>query len=122
MIEARQIAKRFGALHAVDGVDLIIPRGEIFGIVGPDGAGKTTTLRMLAGLVDGDSGSITIAGEDVRKNPDAVRDRIGYMAQKFGLYGDLTVEENMNFYADLFGVGASTLEPLKAKLDRKSVV
>jgi len=116
VIEARQIAKRFGALQAVDGVNLSIPRGEIFGIVGPDGAGKTTTLRMLAGLVDGDSGSITIAGDDVRKNPDAVRDRIGYMAQKFGLYGDLTVEENMNFYADLFGVENSTLEPLKSKL------
>lgn len=116
MIEARQITKRFGAVRAVDGVDLAIPRGEIFGIVGPDGAGKTTTLRMLIGLVDGDSGSITIGGEDVRKNPDAVRDRIGYMAQKFGLYGDLTVDENMNFYADLFGVSLATLEPLKTKL------
>lgn len=116
MIEARQLSKRFGALQAVDRLDLVIPRGEIFGIVGPDGAGKTTTLRMLVGLVDADSGSITIGGEEVRKNPDAVRDRIGYMAQRFGLYGDLTVEENMNFYADLFAVDASSLEPLKAKL------
>lgn len=116
MIEARQISKRFGAVEAVGGVDLSIPRGEIFGIVGPDGAGKTTTLRMLVGLVDGDSGSITIGGENVRTNPDAVRDRIGYMAQRFGLYGDLTVEENMNFYADLFGVERATLEPLKTKL------
>jgi len=116
VIEVRQIAKRFGEVEAVAGVDLSIPRGEIFGIVGPDGAGTTTTLRMLAGLVDGDGGSITIAGRDVRTNPDAVRDRIGYMAQKFGLYGDLTVEENMDFYADLFGVEDATLGPLKLKL------
>ena len=116
MIEAQQLTRRFGSLTAVNAVDLVIPKGEVFGLVGPDGAGKTTTLRLLTGLLDADSGTVLVAGYNVAKNPDAVRDRIGYMAQKFGLYGDLTVEENMDFYADLFGVEMTELEPLKRKL------
>ena len=116
MIRAEQLSRRFGPVVAVNGVDLAIPKGEVFGLVGPDGAGKTTTLRLLAGLLDADGGRAVLAGFDVAKDPDAVRDRIGYMAQKFGLYGDLTVEENMDFYADLFGVEPGELEPLKVKL------
>lgn len=116
MIEAQQLTRRFGPLVAVDAIDLTIPKGEVFGLVGPDGAGKTTTLRLLTGLLDADGGKAMVAGFDVAANPDAVRDRIGYMAQKFGLYGDLTVEENMDFYADLFGVETAELEPLKVKL------
>ena len=116
MIVAHQLTRRFGSVVAVNTLDLAIPKGEVFGLVGPDGAGKTTTLRLLTGLLDADSGTATVAGFNVAEKPEAVRDRIGYMAQKFGLYGDLTVEENMDFYADLFDVGAAELEPLKLKL------
>jgi ABC-2 type transport system ATP-binding protein len=116
VIRAERLTRRFGALVAVDGLDLAIPKGEVFGLVGPDGAGKTTTLRLLTGLLDADGGTVTVAGLRVAEKRDEVRDRIGYMAQKFGLYGDLTVEENMDFYADLFGVETAALEPLKQKL------
>ncbi len=118
IIEIRGLARKFGALTAVDHIDLAIPRGEIFGLVGPDGAGKTTTLRMLCGLMDPTEGQILIAGEDVAKNVDAVRDRIGYMAQRFGLYTDLTVEENMIFYGDLFGVVGAARDKLMTELLR----
>lgn len=104
MIAARGLTKRFGTVVAVEGLDLDVGAGEVFGLVGPDGAGKTTTLRMLAGLVDPNAGEIRVAGLDPLREPDAVRDRIGYMAQRFGLYVDLTVEENLHFYAELFGV------------------
>jgi ABC-2 type transport system ATP-binding protein len=116
VIEAASLTRRFGDLTAVDGLNLRVAKGEVFGLVGPDGAGKTTTLRLLTGLLDADAGRAVVAGHDVAKDVAAVRDRIGYMAQKFGLYGDLTVEENMDFYADLFGVEDSDLEPLKQKL------
>ncbi|HEU0123934.1 MAG TPA: ABC transporter ATP-binding protein [Bryobacteraceae bacterium] len=116
MIRATQLTRRFDRVVAVDGLDLEIPKGEVFGLVGPDGAGKTTTLRLLTGLLDPDKGEAEVAGFRVAEKPDEVRDRIGYMAQKFGLYGDLTVEENMDFYADLFGVESADLEPLKQKL------
>ncbi|MEO8024831.1 MAG: ABC transporter ATP-binding protein [Bryobacteraceae bacterium] len=118
IIEIRGVTRKFGALTAVDHLDLVIPRGEIFGLVGPDGAGKTTTLRMLCGLMDPTEGQIMVAGEDVAKNVDAVRDQIGYMAQRFGLYSDLTVEENMAFYGDLFGVVGKPREDLMAQLLR----
>ncbi len=104
MIEIKGASRRFGSLEAVKSFDIAVAAGEIFGLLGPDGAGKTTTLRMLAGLIDPDSGSIQVAGLEVSKNIDAVKDQIGYMAQRFGLYGDLTVEENMHFYSDLFGL------------------
>src|SRR5438309_6977107 len=104
IIETRGLTRRFGALTAVDHLDLSVGRGEIFGLVGPDGAGKTTTLRMLCGLMDPSEGSARVAGHDVGRETQAVKDQIGYMAQRFGLYQDLTVEENMVFYADLFGI------------------
>jgi ABC-2 type transport system ATP-binding protein len=116
VIRIRNLTRRFGPLTAVDGLNLEIPGGEIFGLVGPDGAGKTTTLRLLCGLMDPSEGEVWVAGHDVRREPDAVRDRIGYMAQRFGLYADLTVEENMFFYADLFGISAGERDPLAAKL------
>src|ERR1700685_3251032 len=102
IIETRGLTRRFGELTAVDRVDLTVTRGEIFGLVGPDGAGKTTTLRMLCGLMDPTEGTATVAGYDVERQSAQVRERIGYMAQRFGLYADLTVDENMSFYADLF--------------------
>ena len=115
-IEIRSVTKRFGEVTAVDKLNLTVAKGEVFGLVGPDGAGKTTTLRMLCGLVDPDEGEVTVNGFSPVKQPDQLRDSIGYMAQRFGLYADLTVEENMDFYADLFGIAAAELEPLKLKL------
>lgn len=116
MIRAEQLTRCFGPLVAVNQLDLVIARGEVFGLVGPDGAGKTTTLRLLTGLLDANGGRAVVAGFPVAEKPAEVRDRIGYMAQKFGLYGDLTVEENMDFYADLFAVNPAELEPLKLRL------
>jgi ABC-2 type transport system ATP-binding protein len=104
IIRAVNLSRRFGALTAVDGLNLDVAPGEIFGLVGPDGAGKTTTLRLLCGLLDPTAGEAWVAGHNVARDVNAVKDRIGYMAQRFGLYGDLTVEENMIFYADLFGI------------------
>jgi ABC-2 type transport system ATP-binding protein len=104
IIRAANLTRRFGDLTAVDRLNLEIAEGEIFGLVGPDGAGKTTTLRLLCGLMNPTEGSVTVAGHDVAKEPDAVKDQIGYMAQRFGLYADLTLDENMAFYADLFGI------------------
>ena len=104
IIETRELTRSFAGLVAVNHLTLSVNKGEIFGLVGPDGAGKTTTLRLLCGLMNPTSGSATVAGHDVVKEMEAVKDRIGYMAQRFGLYQDLTVDENMEFYADLFGV------------------
>src|SRR5580692_13001032 len=94
-------------MTAVDHFNIEVSRGEIFGLVGPDGAGKTTTLRMLCGLLDPSEGQAWVAGHDVARDSQAVKDSIGYMAQRFGLYTDLTVDENMEFYADLFGASAA---------------
>src|SRR5512140_2847071 len=118
IIQTRGLTRTFGALTAVDHLDLSIAPGEIFGLVGPDGAGKTTTVRLLCGLLDPTSGGATVAGVDVARQPQAVKDHIGYMAQRFGLYGDLTVEENMTFYADLFGVTGQERDQLMAQLLR----
>jgi len=118
IIETRDLTKRFGELTAVDHLSLTVTRGEIFGLVGPDGAGKTTTLRMLCGLMDPTEGGAQVAGHDVVREAQAVKDRIGYMAQRFGLYGDLTVGENMVFYADLFGIAGKDRETLSAELLR----
>lgn len=116
MILLQQLTRRFGKLTAVDRIDLEVKQGEIFGLVGPDGAGKTTTLRMLCGLLDPTEGVVTVNGLDVGKNIDAVKDQLGYMAQRFGLYGDLTVQENMEFYGDLFGVTGAEREKLMTEL------
>jgi ABC-2 type transport system ATP-binding protein len=116
IIETRGLTRRFGNLTAVDHLDLSVTRGEIFGLVGPDGAGKTTTLRMLCGLMDPTEGSARVAGHDAARESQAVKDQIGYMAQRFGLYGDLTVEENMFFYADLFDITGAKREELSQRL------
>jgi ABC-2 type transport system ATP-binding protein len=118
IIEARGLTRHFGDIPAVDHIDLTVAPGEIFGLVGPDGAGKTTTLRILCGLLDPTGGSARIAGHDVARESRAVKDRIGYMAQRFGLYLDLSVRENMNFYADLFGVVGAERAELTALLLR----
>jgi ABC-2 type transport system ATP-binding protein len=98
------LSKHFGALHAVEGLTFQVHPGEIFGLVGPDGAGKTTTMRMLAGVLAPDGGSATVAGYDVGRDPEGAKHHLSYMSQRFGLYDDLTVDENIQFYADLFSV------------------
>ena len=118
IIHAENLTRVFGKLTAVDHLNLEVAPGEIFCLVGPDGAGKTTTMRLLCGLMDPTEGRAIVAGEDVAKNVDLVKDQIGYMAQRFGLYADLTVAENMAFYADLFGILGKEREELSAKLLR----
>lgn len=100
------LTRTFGDITAVSNLTLRIPQGAIFGLVGPDGAGKTTTLRMLAGLLNPTAGTASVAGCDIVHEAQTLKDRIGYMAQKFGLYSDLTVDENIRFYADLYGLGS----------------
>jgi ABC-2 type transport system ATP-binding protein len=101
-VSLSRLTRRFGALTAVDGLSFDVAPGELFGIVGPDGAGKTTTLRMLAGVLRPSSGEALISGVSVATDPEGVKQHIAYMSQRFGLYTDLTVRENIEFYADLF--------------------
>jgi ABC-2 type transport system ATP-binding protein len=105
-IHATGLRRTFGATVAVDTLDLDVADGEIFGLVGPDGAGKTTTMRMLTGILSPTAGSATVAGCDVVRQAERLKDHIGYMSQRFGLYPDLTVIENILFYADIYGVAA----------------
>ena len=103
-VSVRGLGRRFGDVRAVDGLTFEVAAGELFGIVGPDGAGKTTTLRMLAGVLPPSAGDALVGGVSVARSPEAVKPRLAYMAQRFGLYEDLTVRENLAFYADLFRV------------------
>jgi len=103
-IIAEGLTKSFPGVRAVDHLSFDVRPGEIFGLVGPDGAGKTTALRMLAGVMPPDEGSATVAGSDVVRDPESAKHHLSYMPQRFGLYEDLTVDENIRFYADLFGV------------------
>jgi ABC-2 type transport system ATP-binding protein len=103
-ISADGLRKSFPGVLAVDALSIDVRAGEIFGLVGPDGAGKTTSLRMLAGILQPDAGRATVAGCDVVRDPEGAKHSLSYMPQRFGLYEDLTVDENIRFYADLFGV------------------
>ncbi len=103
-IQATNLTKRFGAVAAVNHLNLEVKTGEIFGLVGPDASGKTTTLRILCGILSPDDGEGTVAGFNIRTEAEALKERVGYLPQRFGLYGDLTVLENINFYADLYQV------------------
>jgi ABC-2 type transport system ATP-binding protein len=105
VIETRDLTKRFKKATAVDGLDISIRKGEIFGLLGPDGAGKTTTIRMLCAIMDPSEGSARVAGFDTVRQSEEIKKRIGYMPQQFSLYGDLTVLENLTFFADVFQVG-----------------
>jgi ABC-2 type transport system ATP-binding protein len=103
-VSAQGLTRKFGPLTAVNGIDFAVAHGEIFGLVGPDGAGKSTIMRMLAGVLPPDAGAITLEGIDVVAEPEAARPYLSYMPQRFGLYEDLTVDENIFFYATLFQV------------------
>jgi ABC-2 type transport system ATP-binding protein len=103
-IQTTDLTKSFGSLVAVRRLNLEVKTGEIFGLVGPDASGKTTTLRMLCGILPPDKGEARVAGYDIRSEAEALKEKVGYLPQKFGLYGDLTVLENIHFYADLYQV------------------
>jgi len=103
-VETHGLRKVFGPIVALEGLDLTIERGEVFGLLGPNGSGKTTTIRMLTGLMTPTAGSATVVGYDVARQAELLRRRIGYMSQKYGLYDDLTVVENVTFYAGLYGL------------------
>ncbi|ATJ83352.1 ATP-binding cassette domain-containing protein [Halomonas beimenensis] len=105
VVEAEGLTRRFGAFTAVDGIRLRVGRGEIFGLIGPNGAGKSTTFKMLCGLLHPTSGTARVVGLDLAKAPSQARARLGYMAQQFSLYGDLSVGQNLNFFAGIYGLG-----------------
>jgi len=104
VVEVQDLVRRFGKFVAVDRVSFVVKRGEIFGLLGPNGAGKTTTFRMLCGLLAASGGTLTVAGVDVRQNQASARQHLGYVAQRFSLYGQLTVGENLNFFARAYGL------------------
>lgn len=106
IIRTQGLRREFGGQPAVAGLDLAVTTGEIFGLVGPDGAGKTTTMRMLTGILPPTAGEAEVAGCDVARDPERLKEQIGYMSQRFGLYPDLTVAENLDFYADIYSVPA----------------
>lgn len=110
-IEATNLSKSFGKVHAVDGVSLQIPAGEIYGLVGADGAGKTTTIRLLVGALLADSGEINIRGFDINKQTENARAQFGYLSQRFSMYEDLTVLENIRFFAEVRGLSSSEWLP-----------
>jgi ABC-2 type transport system ATP-binding protein len=112
-VQTADLTKRFGEFVAVDHVNFTVPRGQIFGFLGPNGAGKTTTIRMLLGLLLPTSGTATVLGFDIVKQSEEIRKHIGYMSQKFSLYNDLTVEENLNFYGGVYGVRDQRLRERK---------
>ena len=103
-VQVRDLVRQFGAFTAVDHISFDVQRGEIFGLLGPNGAGKTTTFRMLCGLLPASSGTLRVAGMDLRRARASARQRIGYVAQKFSLYGQLTVAENLEFFASAYSL------------------
>ena len=118
VIRTEQLRRTFGERVAVDALDLVVRRGEVFGLLGPNGSGKTTTIRILCGLLQPTSGSAEVAGVNVVQHPERVRTRIGYMSQRFGLYEDMTILENLRFYGGLYGIrGAAGTARIRQQLE-----
>jgi ABC-2 type transport system ATP-binding protein len=115
-VQTHNLTKTFGPVTAVDDIHLEIQQGSVVGVIGPDGAGKTTLLRLLTGLLKSTSGSISVVGTDVVKNPQELKKDIGYMPQHFSLYGDLTVTENLKFFADMYSVSRDVFDQRKKEL------
>ena len=120
-IDVRGLTKSFGDKVAVDHVDLVVPRGQVCGFLGPNGSGKTTTIRMLCGLLDADDGEGTCLGYDIRREARRIKLRVGYMTQRFGLYEDLSIEENLDFTARVYRV-ENRRERVRAALERLGLV
>jgi ABC-2 type transport system ATP-binding protein len=116
LVEAENLCRSFGPVKALDGLNFSVEQGEIFGLMGPDGSGKTTCLRILCGLMQPTSGKALVLGKDVAKDPEAIKDQIGYMAQPAKLYEDLTVKENIELYADLYQVPRDRYEQRMKRL------
>jgi ABC-2 type transport system ATP-binding protein len=125
-IEARGLTRRFGALVAVDHVDLTIPRAGIYGFLGPNGSGKSTTIRMLCGLLEPSAGTVRVLGHDMPRDAEQMRSKLGYMTQRFSLWDDLTVHENLQFMARIFGLGpaqrAARIAEVSAEFDLESLL
>lgn len=118
-IEARGLTRRFGDLVAVDRLDMRVPRGSVYGFLGPNGCGKSTTIRMLCGLLMPTSGGANVLGVDVRRDPEALKSRIGYMTQRFSLYDDLSVAENLRFMSEIYRLPRRRRRPaIEAQLER----
>ncbi len=116
LLEARNVVRRFGAVTALAGVSLSVEPGELLGLIGPDGAGKTTLIRALTGLIDIDEGDVLVSSVSWSRAPEEARDQLGYMPQQFALYGDLSVDENLRFFGDLFGLSRRDLAERRDRL------
>jgi ABC-2 type transport system ATP-binding protein len=112
-IEVKSLTKRFGKFTSVDNISFDVSEGEVFGFLGANGAGKSTTIKMLCGILEPTSGNALVGGYSIKSEPDLVKKQIGYMSQKFSLYGDLTVEENINFFGSVYGLAGNLLEERK---------
>src|SRR5437899_913616 len=116
MIEVDRLTKRFGAFTAVDRVSFSVAKGSIFGFLGPNGSGKSTVIRMLCGILEPSEGTARIAGRDVVRQGDEIKEMIGYMSQKFSLYDELTVDENLTFSGKLYGLSGQRLRQRRQEL------
>lgn len=107
VVATQDLTKKFGSFTAVDRLNIQIEEGEIYGFLGPNGAGKSTAIRMLCGILEPTFGSAVVLGYDIKRDPEKIKSQIGYMSQKFSLYDDLTVRQNLTFYAGIYGVQAN---------------